>query len=70
MNIESRPIRKPLHMQSVYVEYPIVAVDDGFIVCEDICQREICLPSDNNMTAEIQAQVEKSSGLALNNTVF
>ena len=54
MNIESRPIWKPLHMQPVYRDYPAVTANDGFSVCEDIFERGLCLPSDNKMSADIQ----------------
>lgn len=57
MNIESRPIWKPLHMQPVYKDYPAVTVEDGVSVCEDIFERGLCLPSDNKMTNEQQAAV-------------
>ncbi len=54
MNVESRPIWKPLHMQPVYKDCPSVSVDDSFSVCEDIFERGLCLPSDNKMKAETQ----------------
>lgn len=57
MNIESRPIWKPLHMQPVYQDCPTVSVDDALSVCEDIFERGLCLPSDNKMEPIIQAKV-------------
>ena len=57
MNIESRPIWKPMHMQPVYGDYPAVTVSDGYSVCEDIFERGLCLPSDNKMDRETQDQV-------------
>ena len=57
MNIESRPIWKPMHMQPVYGDYPAVTVRDGISVCEDIFERGLCLPSDNKMDIETQDKV-------------
>ncbi len=57
LNIESRPIWKPLHMQPVFADYSTVSVEDSFSVCEDIFERGLCLPSDNKLTAEQQATV-------------
>ena len=56
MNIESRPIWKPLHMQPVYSDCPAVRIG-GESVCEDIFERGLCLPSDNKMTPELQDRV-------------
>ena len=57
LNVESRPIWKPLHMQPVYKDCPAVSVEDDFSVCEDIFERGLCLPSDNKMTMGIQQKV-------------
>ena len=57
MDIESRPIWKPLHMQPIYSEYPIVSVEDKVIVSEDIFERGLCLPSDNKLNEENQKTV-------------
>ena len=57
LNVESRPIWKPLHMQPVYKDCPAVSVDDGFSVCEDIFERGLCLPSDNKMQPDVQDKV-------------
>ena len=57
MNVESRPIWKPLHMQPVYKEYPAVTAKDGFSVCEDIFERGLCLPSDNKMQPDVQDKI-------------
>lgn len=54
MNVESRPIWKPLHMQPVYADYPVVSVEDSFCVSEDIFERGLCLPSDNKMNESTQ----------------
>lgn len=57
VNVESRPIWKPLHMQPVYKDCPAVKVDDDFSVCEDIFARGLCLPSDNKMQPDVQDKV-------------
>ena len=57
LNIESRPIWKPLHMQPVYKNYPVVSVDETFSVCEDIFERGLCLPSDNKLSEKQQQTV-------------
>ena len=57
LNVESRPIWKPLHMQPVYKDCPAVSVDDDFSVCEDIFERGLCLPSDNKMMPDVQEKV-------------
>lgn len=56
-NIESRPIWKPLHMQPVYSDYPVVSADDSFSVCEDIFERGLCLPSDNKLDKRTQEDI-------------
>ena len=57
LNIESRPIWKPMHMQPIYRDYPVVSVDDSISVCEDIFDRGLCLPSDNKMDADTQDKI-------------
>lgn len=69
-NAEGRPIWKPMHMQPIYRMNPFVTVNgngrgqtNAYIagdledVGADIFERGLCLPSDNKMTAEEQAQV-------------
>lgn len=55
LNIETRPIWKPMHMQPVYADRDFITVGDN--VGEDIFARGICLPSDIKMTAEEQNAV-------------
>ena len=55
LNIESRPIWKPMHMQPVYAECDMITCGDN--VGEDIFARGICLPSDIKMTEEEQQDV-------------
>ncbi|MBQ8837148.1 MAG: aminotransferase class I/II-fold pyridoxal phosphate-dependent enzyme [Clostridia bacterium] len=52
LNIESRPIWKPMHMQPVYADCDMITAGDN--VGEDIFARGICLPSDIKMTEEEQ----------------
>ncbi|MBQ8196453.1 MAG: aminotransferase class V-fold PLP-dependent enzyme [Clostridia bacterium] len=53
LNIETRPIWKPMHMQPVFKGYHFISVEDK-PVCEDIFARGLCLPSDIKMTEEEQ----------------
>lgn len=55
LNIESRPIWKPMHMQPVYADCDMITVGDD--VGEDIFARGLCLPSDIKMTEEEQQAV-------------
>lgn len=55
LNIESRPIWKPMHMQPVYADCDMIANGDN--VGEDIFARGLCLPSDIKMTVEEQTAV-------------
>ena len=52
LNIESRPIWKPMHMQPIYKDCDYISVDND--VCRDIFDKGICLPSDIKMTNEQQ----------------
>jgi dTDP-4-amino-4,6-dideoxygalactose transaminase len=71
INMEGRPIWKPMHMQNIYKNCSFVG-DSGFMrgktnayissknniaVGEDIFDRGLCLPSDNKMTMEQQDRV-------------
>lgn len=51
--IESRPIWKPMHMQPVFKQYPVV----GGEVSEAYFENGLCLPSDSKMTDEQQDKV-------------
>ena len=58
VNIESRPIWKPMHMQPVFKDYPFFNHnDEGVSVSEDLFNNGVCLPSDANMTEEEQNKV-------------
>lgn len=53
MNIESRPIWKPMHIQPYYSEFDFFNHnDEGISVGEDIFNRGVCLPSDTKMSEE------------------
>lgn len=56
MNVESRPIWNPMHLQPVFKDYDFISVDGGD-VGGDIFGRGICLPSDIKMTADEQEGV-------------
>ncbi len=53
VNIESRPIWKPMHMQPVFSKCDYISLGEKN-VCEDIFARGLCLPSDIKMTEEQQ----------------
>lgn len=71
INVESRPIWKPMHLQPIYRMNAFMTrqgngrgrtnayIDEGEIVDvgADIFQRGLCLPSDNKMTEEEQDRV-------------
>ena len=56
MNVESRPIWKPMHMQPVFEGCEYWHLDEDN-VGEDIFARGLCLPSDVKMTREQQEVV-------------
>ena len=53
INVESRPIWKPMHLQPVFSECDVIPHNgNGSSVGEDIFNRGLCLPSDIKNTAE------------------
>ena len=53
INVESRPIWKPMHLQPVFSECDFIPHNgNGSSVGEDIFNRGLCLPSDIKNTAE------------------
>ena len=56
LNVEGRPIWKPMHMQPVYRGCPFVTAGENN-VGEDILHRGLCLPSDNKMTVQEQEKI-------------
>lgn len=53
VNVESRPIWKPMHMQPVFADCDYITAEETS-VNEDIFARGLCLPSDIKMTEEEQ----------------
>jgi dTDP-4-amino-4,6-dideoxygalactose transaminase len=53
LNIESRPLWKPMHLQPIFKDYPYYG--DG--LSERLFETGLCLPSGSNMTAEEQNRV-------------
>ena len=54
LNIESRPIWKPMHMQPIFESCDFIYVEKGMSVGTSIFHRGLCLPSDIKMTEEQQ----------------
>lgn len=52
-NIESRPVWKPMHLQPVFVRYPVI----GGRVAERLFENGLCLPSGSNLTDEDRERV-------------
>jgi len=50
VNIQARPVWKPMHTQPLYREYEQV----GGIVAEDLSRHGVCLPSSSSLTDEDQ----------------
>ncbi len=53
VDIESRPVWKPMHLQKLYEQ----CESHGGRVAEDLFRRGICLPSSSNLTLEDQERV-------------
>ena len=52
-NIESRPIRKPMHLQPVFEKYDFITADGtNNSIAADIFNRGLCLPSDIKNTED------------------
>jgi dTDP-4-amino-4,6-dideoxygalactose transaminase len=56
VNIESRPVWKPMHMQPYFEKYDYVGGD----VSEKLFENGVCLPSDTKMTDEDLERVVKT----------
>ena len=52
-NIESRPLWKPMHLQTVFSEYPYY----GNKVAEKLFKNGLCLPSGSNLTNEDRERI-------------
>ncbi len=46
VNIESRPLWKPMHLQPIFEKYPYY----GDNIAEDLFEKGLCLPSGSNLT--------------------
>jgi len=56
LNIESRPLWKPMHLQPVFQHYSYV----GGEVAEQLFNQGLCLPSGSNLTSADQERVINS----------
>ncbi|MBZ9631467.1 aminotransferase class I/II-fold pyridoxal phosphate-dependent enzyme [Salegentibacter sp. LM13S] len=54
LNIESRPLWKPMHMQPVFENAPFY----GTGVAEQLFENGLCLPSGSNLTKEEQTRIK------------
>ncbi|MEN8139370.1 MAG: aminotransferase class I/II-fold pyridoxal phosphate-dependent enzyme [Bacteroidota bacterium] len=61
VNVESRPLWKPMHMQPVFEEYPFY----GGGVSEMLFEKGLCLPSGSNLTDEDRKRVTDNIKKAL-----
>ncbi len=48
LNIESRPLWKPMHLQPVFEKYPFY----GHNICNNLFERGLCIPSGSNLKEE------------------
>ncbi|RZL45186.1 MAG: aminotransferase class I/II-fold pyridoxal phosphate-dependent enzyme [Pedobacter sp.] len=56
LNIESRPIWKPMHLQPVFEEYPYY----GGNVAEELFEKGLCLPSGSNLSSEDRDRIKEA----------
>jgi pyridoxal phosphate-dependent aminotransferase EpsN len=56
LNVEARPVWKPMHLQPVYRGCRVV----GGAVAEDLFRRGLCLPSGSTLSEEAQQRVVDS----------
>jgi pyridoxal phosphate-dependent aminotransferase EpsN len=57
LNIEGRPVWKPMHLQPVFEGSRYYPHGEGLDVGGDLFQRGLCLPSGSGMTEEQQTRV-------------
>ncbi|MEW9698215.1 DegT/DnrJ/EryC1/StrS family aminotransferase [Paenibacillus sp. SI8] len=57
MNIESRPVWKPMHLQPLFTGYTYFTDPEMDSVSDRLFKFGICLPSGSNMTEEMQEKV-------------
>lgn len=56
LNIESRPLWKPMHLQPVFEKYPYY----GGKVAEELFEKGLCLPSGSNLTIEDKDRIKEA----------
>lgn len=57
VNIEARPLWKPMHVQPVYREHRLIANNPSSPVADSLFSRGLCLPSGSGMTEDQQTRV-------------
>ncbi|RZJ98879.1 MAG: pyridoxal phosphate-dependent aminotransferase, partial [Flavobacterium sp.] len=56
LNIESRPLWKPMHLQPIFEKYPYY----GSNIAADLFENGLCLPSGSNMTSEDKDRIKEA----------
>lgn len=56
LNIESRPLWKPMHLQPIFEKYPYY----GGKVAEGLFENGLCLPSGSNLTIEDKDRIKEA----------
>ncbi|MDD3004010.1 aminotransferase class I/II-fold pyridoxal phosphate-dependent enzyme [Flavobacterium sp.] len=56
VNIESRPLWKPMHMQPVFATYPYY----GGTTAQDLFEKGLCLPSGSSLTTEERNRIAQA----------
>ena len=59
LNIESRPLWKPMHLQPVFKDYPYY----GSTICENLFDVGLCLPSGSNLTIDDKERIKNAINL-------
>jgi len=57
LNIEARPVWKPMHLQPLFEKYEYYPHEEGKSVSDELFKNGLCLPSGSNMTEEQQEKV-------------
>jgi dTDP-4-amino-4,6-dideoxygalactose transaminase len=55
VDIESRPLWKPMHLQPIFMKYPYY----GDKIAEELFEKGLCLPSGSNLTKEDKNRIEQ-----------
>jgi dTDP-4-amino-4,6-dideoxygalactose transaminase len=63
LNIESRPLWKPMHLQPIFEKYPYFGTD----VCEKLFDNGLCLPSGSNLREEELLRIINAFDIFFNN---